>query len=91
MQVLHGIIASSNPCPYFDLKFTSVRILLYVGFLEVSFYFSLERIVQINTNSEASINSLAEETFLLPLKFSIPQTRIPNDGVFRIVTTTVDE
>jgi hypothetical protein len=32
-----------------------------------------------------------KKKFLLPLKFNIRQTRIPNNGVFRIVTTTGDE
>ena len=77
MQVLHGIVASSQSCPYFicamlcsflksscrlfncsefslvdvaviqlcchviDIKFTFVRILLYVSLLEVTYCFSL--------------------------------------------------
>jgi hypothetical protein len=47
--------------------------------------------VQLNTSSEDNKNSVGEEKFLLPSKFSIRQKQIPNDRVFRIVTTTGDE
>jgi len=78
-------------CHVIDLKFTLVRILLYVSPLEVIYCESLGRNMQLSTSSEDTKNSLGEEKFLLPSKFSIRETRIPNDGVFRIVPTTGDE
>ena len=112
MQFLHGIVASSHPCPFFccamlcsflqsscrlfnccqfssfavavihsychviDLKFTLVRILLYVSLLEVNYCFSFGWNVQLSRSSEDTKNSHGEEKFLLHLKFSIRQTRI---------------
>jgi hypothetical protein len=43
--------------------------------------------MQLNTIYEDTKKSLGEEKFILPLKFSICQTWIPNEGIFPIVTT----
>jgi len=63
-------------CHVIDLKFTLVRILVYVSLLEVTYCFCLGRNVQLSTSSEDSKNSLGGEKFLIPLKFSIRQTRV---------------
>ena len=63
-------------CHVIDIKYTLVRILLYVSLHEVTYCFSLGRNVQLSTSSEDSKNSLGGEKFLLPLKFSIRQTRV---------------
>ena len=84
-----AVAAIHSCCHVIDLKFTLVRILLYISLLDVTYSFSLWRNVQLSRSSEDSKTVSEKRSPFFPSNLLLIKHEFSNDGVFQIVTTTL--